>query len=231
MEVKEKETNSDALGHRKRVRDKFLSYSHEVFSDYELLELLLFLSKPRGDMKPLAKKLIKEFGSLSKVIFAEPEQLLAIKDVGPSTLCTIKLAKSLFERVLKKDIEKKVILQSWSSLIDYLMISQGYKTIEQFRVLYLNTKNILIADEVKEGGTVDQTQVYPREIVKRALFHGASALILVHNHPSGNASPSKLDIDMTKKIIDACATINVQVHDHVIVTKDSFYSFKSNMLI
>ncbi|MDF2966046.1 MAG: repair protein RadC [Rickettsiaceae bacterium] len=219
------------LGHRKRLREKFLKNNAEVFSDQELLEMLLFLSKPRGDVKPLSKRLIKEFGTITKVFHAEPEQLLAVKDVGPSTLYILKLVKGIFTRVLKKEIENKVILQSWSSLMDYLMVTQGHKAIEQFRVLYLNTKNILIADEPEESGTIDQIQVYPREIVKRALFHGASALILVHNHPSGNANPSKLDIEMTKKIVNACATINVQVHDHVIVTKDSFYSFKSNMLI
>jgi DNA repair protein RadC len=219
------------IGHRHRLREKFLNNNADSFSDYELLEMLLFLSKPRGDVKPLAKNLLKEFGSLAKVINAEAEQLQLLKNVGPSSVFTIKLINSLIRRVLKKQIEKKIILQSWSSLIDYLIATQGYKTIEQFRVLYLNTKNILIADELQEGGTIDQTQVYPREIVKRALFHGASAIILVHNHPSGNPTPSKTDIEMTKKIIDACATINVQIHDHVIVTKDEFYSFKSNMLI
>lgn len=231
MELDELEKDSSVIGHRQRLREKFLTNSSDSFSDYELLEMLLFISKPRGDVKPLAKKLLKEFGSLAKVIHAEGEQLQAIKHVGPSTIFTIKLIRSLIKRVLKRQIEKKIILQSWSSLMDYLITTQGYKTIEQFRVLYLNTKNILIADEVQEGGTVDQTQVYPREIVKRALFHAATAIILVHNHPSGNASPSKSDIDMTKKIIGACATVNIQVHDHVIVTKDGFYSFKSNMLI
>jgi DNA repair protein RadC len=231
MVTRNKDSLSDVVGHRKRLREKFTANNNEVFSDYELLEMLLFLSKPRGDVKPLAKKLIKEFGSLAKVIYAEPEQLKEIKDVGPSTIFTLKLVNGMIARVLKKQIEKKVILQSWSSLMDYLMVTQGYKTTEQFRVLYLNTKNILIADEVQDSGTVDQIQVYPREIVKRALFHSASALILVHNHPSGNTNPSKLDIDMTKKIKDACFTVNVQVHDHVIVSKDGFYSFKSNLLI
>ena len=200
-----KEDSELYKGHRTRLRERFLSSGFNSLADYEILELLLFLAKPRGDVKPLAKKLISTFGSLQRVFCASEENLCEIKDVGQSVISSLKLVKESAARMLKEEIKKTTILQSWSALIDYLKVSMGYIKTEQFRVLFLNKKNILIADELQEVGTVDQTPVYPREIVKRVLFHEATAIILVHNHPSGNSSPSNADIVMTKKIIAALA--------------------------
>lgn len=218
-------------GHRARLKERFLHSTFGSLSDYEIVEMLLFFSKPRSDVKPLAKQLLNEFGSISGIISATPENLLTIKGVGISVITSFKLVKEIAARMLKDEIKEATILQSWSSLIDYLKVTMGFIRTEQFRVLYLNKKNVLIADELQEVGTVDQTPVYPREIVKRALFHEATAIILVHNHPSGNVTPSAADIQMTKKIIDACLAVSVIVHDHVIVGGSNYYSFKSNMLI
>lgn len=219
------------IGHRQRVRERFLNSKFESLPEYEIIELLLFLAIPRGDVKPLAKRLLREFGGLINLVNAAPEKLMEQDGVGPNVVATFRLFKESAKRLLKGDLKDKTILQSWSSLIDYLTISMGSLKTEQFRILYLDKKNCLISDELQEVGTVDQTPIYPREIVKRILFHEATAIILVHNHPTGNVNPSKADIVMTKKIIDVCNTINVIVHDHVIIGGGNFYSFKSNMLI
>jgi DNA repair protein RadC len=218
-------------GHRSRLRDRFISSNFGSLADYEILELLLFLAKPRGDVKPLAKRLIAEFGSLQRVFSASEENLLSIDGIGASVISSLRLIKEAAARMLKEEIKETTILQSWGALIDYLKVSMAYIKTEQFRVLFLNKKNMLIADELQEVGTVDQTPVYPREIVKRALFHEATAIILVHNHPSGNSNPSNADVQMTKKIIAALAPIGVGVHDHIIISNREYYSFKSNMLI
>jgi DNA repair protein RadC len=218
-------------GHRARLRERFIASSFGSLADYEILELLLFLAKPRGDVKPIAKKLMAEFGSVQRIFSASEDNLLSIDGVGKSVISSLRLVKEAAARILKEEIKQTTILQSWSALIDYLKVSMAYIKTEQFRVLFLNKKNMLIADELQEVGTVDQTPVYPREIVKRALFHEATAIILVHNHPSGNPNPSNADVQMTKKIVAALAPIGVSVHDHIIISNRDFYSFKSNMLI
>ncbi len=217
-------------GHRKRLRERFLLSPTSV-PDYEILEMILFWSVPRKDVKTIAKTLLKEFSSLSAVINAPSDKLLSIDGVTDTICANFKLLREILRRKMQSGIINKNILSTWDDLIEYLQLTQGVLQTEQFRILFLNKKNILIADELQEFGTVDQTAVYPREIVKRALFHEASAIILVHNHPSGNPSPSKADLVMTKEIVAACKTLSIIVHDHVIICSGGFYSFKSNMLL
>ena len=216
-------------GHRKRLKEKFLKTTSGNFADYELLELVLFWSVPRRDVKPLAKELLRQFGSLAGIIYADKDKLFKI--ISTSMYVNLKIIKEVIYHVLQHDVINKNVLSSWNALIDYLKTTMGYIKTEQLRILFLNNKNILIADELQSSGTVDQTSVYPREVVKKALFYEASALILVHNHPSGNPTPSKSDIELTQQIILACKTVNVTIHDHVIICKSKFFSFKSNLLI
>jgi DNA repair protein RadC len=199
--------------------------------DYEILEMVLFWSIPRKDVKGLAKTLLKECGNISNILNATDVKLLSIPGVTALVHMNMRLLKEILSRSLQNAITGQNVLSSWSSLIEYLQGSQGNMPTEQFRILFLNKKNILIADELQETGTIDQTPVYPREVVKRALFHEASAIILVHNHPSGNPTPSKEDIFLTNQIVDACKTMEVLVHDHVIICKHDFYSFKAHHLL
>jgi len=219
------------VGHRKRLKEKFLKADPAAFNDYELLELLLFQSTPRKDVKPLAKQMLQEFGDFNQLINAERKKILAIDEATESSFLQIRIIKELINRVFQDRIRNTNIISSWSALLEYLKFNMGCLKLEQFRVLFLNKKNMLLADEVIATGTIDQTPVYPREIVKKSLFHEAGAIILVHNHPSGNSKPSNADIDLTAQIVNACNTINVSVHDHVIIGNGEYYSFKSNMLL
>lgn len=219
------------LGHRARLRERFLETGGEFLPDYELLELILFSSRPRGDVKPLAKRLLKEFGSFAKVIHADESALRALDEVGDATIAALKTIRVAAQRLLKSEIGDQPVIQSWSALMDYCKLVMGQNKIEEFRVLFLNHRHALIADEVMQRGTINHTPVYPREIVKRALEHSAAAVILLHNHPSGECTPSKADIDITQKIVEAARTVNVTVHDHVIITESGHYSFKSFGLI
>lgn len=219
-------------GHRQRLKQKFSSSSsHEMFHDYELLELLLFPALPRKDIKPIVKSLLDNFGTIAEIIYSEKERLLSVAGTNESMYLQLLVAREIMQRVMRQNVIKKNVLSSWSSLIDYLKVAQGHMKTEQFRILFLNKKNILIADELQTKGTIDQTPIYPREVVKRALFHEASAIILVHNHPSGNPMPSKADIHLTDMVVQACQPMNITVHDHVIVCHQDFYSFKSNALL
>ena len=219
------------LGHRARLRERFLGTGGDAVADYELLELILFSARPRGDVKPLAKTLLKQFGSFAQVVYADEHALRNIDEVGDAVIAALKTIRVASQRLIKSEIADQPVIQSWSALMDYCKLVMGNNKIEQFRVLFLNHRHALIADEVMQQGTINHTPVYPREIVKRALEHSAAAIILLHNHPSGDATPSKADIDITKKIIEATATINVTVHDHVIITATGHYSFKSFGLI
>lgn len=219
------------VGHRKRLKEKFLTTDSSNFNSYELLELMLFQAIPRRDVKPLAKELLNRFGNLSGIVHAEPEHILEVPGANDNIVIGMKLIRELIGRTLQDEIMNEHAIGSWSALLDYLKFKMSPLKTEQFRILFLNKKNILIADEVMATGTIDQTPVYPREVVKKSLFHEAGAIILVHNHPSGNAKPSNSDIDLTTEIVHACKTINVTVHDHVIVGKNEIYSFKSNMLL
>jgi DNA repair protein RadC len=215
------------LGHRQRLRERFLQGSGDDFADYELLEMVLFAAKPRGDVKPLAKRLLKEFGSFDRVLYADEASLKNIDEVGDAVVSALKTIRISAQRLLKSTIEDKPIIQSWSALMDYCKLRLGRSKIEEFHVLFLNHKHALIADEVMQKGTINHTAVYPREIIKRSLELSASSILLLHNHPSGDANPSKPDIEMTKKIVEAAATVNITVHDHVIITEHGYYSFKS----
>lgn len=219
------------LGHRQRLRERFLQPGGEHLPDYELLELILFGAKPRGDVKPLAKRLLKQFGSFDKVIHADPIDLLKVDEVGEAVVSCIKAVEIAAQRLLRAEAAERPVIQSWTALLDYCKLVMANKKVESFRVLFLNHKNALLADEEQQRGTVDHTPVYPREVVKRALELGESAVILVHNHPSGDPTPSKADIDMTDKIIQAAMAVGIPVHDHVIISQTGHYSFKSHGLM
>lgn len=218
-------------GHRKRLRARFLKSGAGALHDYELVELLLFGAIPRGDVKPLAKRLIDTYGSLADLVSADATTLALEDGLGDAAVCMLKTAQAAAERLLQEQVINKPVLSSWQMLLDYCRASMAYHGVEQFRVLYLNRKNILIADELQQRGTVDHTPVYPREVIKRALELDASALIMVHNHPSGDTTPSRADIDMTKRIRDIARPLSVEVHDHVIVGRKGYCSFKSSGLL
>jgi DNA repair protein RadC len=213
-------------GHRDRLRERFLA-SPEAMPDYELLELLLFMAIPRRDVKPIAKILIARFGSLNGVLRATHADLQGVEGISEITATALKIVQSAGLRMLKQDIIGRTVLNSWQRLLDYLQGTMAHERREHFRLLFLNKKNELIADEIQQSGTVDHTPAYPREIMKRALELGATALILVHNHPSGDSTPSQPDIDMTKLIIAAAKPFSIIVHDHLIVSTSSVTSFKS----
>lgn len=219
------------LGHRQRLRERFLGPGGENLPDYELLELILFSAKPRGDVKPLAKRLLKHFGSFDAVIHADATELRKLDEVGDAVISALKTVNIATQRLLRSEVEDKPVIQSWAALMDYCRLAMGKNKIEQFRVLFLNHRHVLIADEVLQQGTINHTPVYPREIVKRALELHAAAIILLHNHPSGDPSPSGDDITMTEHIIKAASGVNITVHDHVIVSASGTYSFRSNGLL
>jgi len=219
------------LGHRQRLRARFLKGGDDAVADYELLELVLFRAIPRRDVKPLAKKLLKEFGTFSAVMTAPPHRLKEIDGIGDSVVAEFKIVNSAALKLAQGQIMDRPALSSWSALLDYCQASMAYNTTEQFRILFLDRKNILIADEIQQEGTVDHTPVYPREVVKRALELGASALILVHNHPSGDPTPSQADIDMTQQIIAAARPLKIDIHDHLIIGRGEHVSFRSTGLL
>ena len=219
------------LGHRKRLKEKFLS-APDALGDYELLELLLFQSIPRRDVKPLAKELLQKLGGLNQVINADLPQILEIAGSGNNNIyLNFQIIRQLISKLLKEQVINRNAISSWSDLLNYLKFNMGNLKLEQFRVLFLNKKNIIIADEIMSNGTIDQTSVYPREVIKRCLYYEAGAIILIHNHPSGSSKPSQADIELTNKIVESCKAINVTIHDHVIISSSEFYSFKSNMLL
>lgn len=217
--------------HRERLRQRFKKNGDGALEDYELLELILFRLIPRRDTKPIAKALLETFGTLAQVFGAPAHRLQEIKGIGESVAQDIKLIAHTSQRMLKSEIRNKQILASWTSVIDYCHAAMAYEEREQFRILFLDKKNVLIADEVQQTGTVDHTPVYPREVVKRALELSATAIILVHNHPSGDPTPSRADIEMTKLIMDTAKPLGITLHDHIIIGKDGHVSFKGLHLI
>jgi len=218
-------------GHRERLRTRFFTAGPDALADYELLEMALFRSLKRGDTKPIAKALIDRFGSLSDIFAAEPDQLRKIDGVGDVAIADLKIIRALAERIGREEVMHRPILSSWSSLINYCRTAMAHEKREQFRMLFLDKKNVLIADEVQQRGTVDHTPVYPREVVRRALELSATALILVHNHPSGDPTPSDADVAMTAKIVEAARHLGIAVHDHVIIGRNGHSSFRSLGLI
>lgn len=215
------------LGHRVRLRQRFLDGGPQAVADYELLELVLFRAVPRRDVKPLAKDLIRTFGSFADVIAAEPERLRQAPGVGEAVVAEIKIVHAAALALARGQVLGRPALSSWSAVLDYCQAAMAYQTVESFRILFLDRKNVLIADEVQQQGTVDHAPVYPREVVKRAITLGASALILVHNHPSGDPTPSRADIDMTKRVVEAAHALGIAVHDHVVIGRGQHTSFKS----
>jgi DNA repair protein RadC len=215
------------LGHRDRLRERFLASGPDAFPDYEMLELLLFTAIPRRDVKPLAKTLLNRFGSFAEVIAAPRDRLLEVDGIGENVVVQLKIVEAAALRLAKTKLIGKPALSSWNALLDYCKAAMARGVREEFRTLFLDRKNILIADEVQSTGTIDHTPVYPREIVKRALELGASALILVHNHPSGDPTPSRADIDMTHEIVAAAKPLNIAVHDHLVIGRSGHVSFKS----
>jgi len=218
-------------GHRERLKARFHDTGAEALADYELLELLLFQAVPRRDTKPLAKALLARFGSFSEVLTAPEAQLREMPGIGEGVIHHLKLVTAAAQRFARDRISERALLDSWAAVIDYCRAAMAYESIEQFRILFLNKKNQLIADEVQGSGTVDHTPVYPREVVKRALELSATALILVHNHPSGDPTPSSADIQMTKSIVDIAKPLGIAVHDHIIVGKSGHVSFRGLRLI
>ncbi len=214
-------------GHRGRLRKRFLTSGPDALQDYELIELILFSAIPRKDVKPLAKTLLAKFGTLQRLLNAEIKELQATDGISETTAIFLKTISALAHKTMKMDLMNKPILNSWTRLIDYCQTTMAHETKEHFRILFLNKKNELIADEIQNSGTVDHTQAYPREIMKRALDLGATALILVHNHPSGDPRPSEADVEMTKTIIRAGEPFSIIIHDHIVVSRNGYSSFKS----
>jgi DNA repair protein RadC len=219
------------LGHRERLRQRFLEGGDGALPDYELLELLLFRSIPQRDVKPLAKQLIQHFGSFAEVIGAPVSRLTEVKGIGESVALDLKIVEAALKRAMKGQVAKKPVLSSWSAVIDYCRLAMAFAEREQFRILFLDKKNALIADEVQQTGTVDHTPVYPREVMRRALELSATALILVHNHPSGDPTPSGADMRMTRELVDIAKPLGIAIHDHIIVGRDGHASFKGLGLI
>ncbi len=221
----------DYLGHRERLRERFRKAGPGALSDYELLELALFPALPRRDTKPLAKLLLKTFGSFAEVIHAPETRLREIDGIGDASVTQLKLLAAAAARSARDEMTQRKALSSWSDVIDYCRTSMAFADKEQFRILFLDKRNQLISDEVQQTGTVDHTPVYPREVIKRALELSATAVILVHNHPSGDPSPSQADIQMTKAIVDIAKPLGIAVHDHIIVGRNGHASLKGMKLI
>ncbi len=220
------------LGHRERARERFNQIGGEALADYELLELVLHILLPQRDTKALSKELLDHFGSFSGVLGASPARLAEMKGLGATSITNLKVIQTAAQRYGRDQIDReKPILASWSQLIDYCSRQMAYETIEQFRILFLDKKNRLIADEVQQVGTVDHTPVYPREVIRRSLELSATALILVHNHPSGDPAPSSADVRMTKEIAEIAKTMGITLHDHIIIGKSGHASLRGLKLI
>jgi DNA repair protein RadC len=228
-------TNDDEAphyhGHRDRLRARFSELGGDALPDYELLEIVLFRSIPRRDVKPIAKDLLRRFGSFAEVLAAPPALLSEVDGVGESVVTDLKIVEAAARRFTKGAVSRRPVLSSWTSVIDYCRTAMAFAEKEQFRLLFLDRRNALIADEVQQSGTIDHTPVYPREVVKRALELSASALILVHNHPSGDPTPSSADIKMTREIVDVAKPLGIVVHDHIIVGREGHASLKGLKLM
>jgi DNA repair protein RadC len=219
------------LGHRERLRDRFREGGTAALPDYELLEMVLFRAIKRGDTKPIAKALMARFGSFAEVISAEPERLMEVKGVGPAIATELKLIQAAALRLTRGQVLHKPLLNTWHVIIEYCRAAMAFNEVESFRLLFVDKKQQLIADEVQQTGSVDHTPVYAREVIKRALELSATSIIMVHNHPSGDPTPSTADIEMTKKIVAAGQPLGIQVQDHIIVGRRGHVSFRGMQLI
>ncbi|MER8885840.1 DNA repair protein RadC [Mesorhizobium sp. M0074] len=218
------------LGHRDRLRERFAAGTNTL-PDYELLELLLFRLIPRADTKPVAKALLARFGTLAEVLGAPVERLQEVKGIGPAVALDLKVVAATAQRMARGEIVGRELLSTWTQVLEYCRSVMAFEEREQFRILFLDKKNALIADEVQQVGTVDHTPVYPREVVRRALELSATAIILAHNHPSGDPTPSRADIEMTKLIIETAKPLGIAVHDHIIIGRKGHSSMKGLLLI
>nr|WP_234035778.1 DNA repair protein RadC [Erythrobacter insulae] len=219
------------MGHRARLRERLLTGGYDALADYEVLEYLLFAAIKQGDTKPIAKALIKQFGSLAGVLNADPKALQRVKGVGETSSAALKAVSIATRRMARSEVIKKPVLSSWDALIDYLAIDMAHLTVERVRVLYLDTRNRLIDDHHVGDGSIDEAAIHPREVIRRAMDVGATALILVHNHPSGSPEPSRADIQITKKIAEAGRLLGVTLHDHVIIGREGHVSLRAKGLI
>ncbi|MDZ4391588.1 RadC family protein [Cypionkella sp.] len=213
--------------HRKRLRTRFMEGGAAAMPDYELLELLLFRAIPRQDVKPLARELLETFGDFNRVVTAVPARLMMVKGIGEAVVQELKIVEAAAQRMMRARVMNRPLLSSWDALLDYCHTAMAHRETEQFRILFLDRKNVLIADEEQAKGTVDHVPVYPREVVKRGLELNASALILVHNHPSGDPTPSQADITMTLQVQEAAQVLGITLHDHLIIGKSRELSFRS----
>jgi DNA repair protein RadC len=218
-------------GHRERLRERFLEGGGKAIQDYELLELILFRAIPQRDLKPLAKDLLETFGSFAEVIAAPPARLATVKGLGKAAVADIQIVHEAVKRFMQLPTKKREVLSSWDRVLDYCRTTMAFEEKEQFRVLFLDKRNQLLADEVQQTGTVDHTPVYPREVVKRALELSATAVLLIHNHPSGDPTPSRADVEMTKSIIEIAKPLGIVVHDHFIIGKETNKSLREMKLI
>jgi DNA repair protein RadC len=230
-ELKSGKLPSYIKDHRKRLRERFIKGGAEAMPDYELLELVLFRAIPGQDVKPLARRLLETFGDFNRVISASPLRLAEVRGVGDAVILELKIVEATAQRLVRSRVMARHVLSGWDALLDYCHTVMAHGETEQFRVLYLDRKNVLIADEEQARGTVDHVPVYPRKVVKRALELNASALILVHNHPSGDPTPSDADITMTMQIEDAARALGLVLHDHLIIGKETELSFRSSGLL
>ncbi len=218
-------------GHRSRLRSRLLNMGGDNLADYELIEYLLTLSIPRRDTKPLAKELIAHHGSLAGLLAADAVSLARFPGMGETSVAALKIVQAAALRMLSEPVREMPIIASWQSLLDYLRADMAHLTIERVRVLYINSKNRLIRDDIASEGSIDEAAIYTREIIKRAIDLGATSIILVHNHPSGDSSPSRQDIRMTHDIAEVAKRLNINVHDHVIIGKDGIFSMRSSGLL
>jgi DNA repair protein RadC len=218
------------LGHRQRLRDRFLTQGPDSLQDYELLEMLLFSAFPRQDVKPIAKALLQEYKTLWDVLNA-PQERLKTSGLKEGAIAALKISAATAQRAIRGEVLKRPVFSSWDKIVDYCQMTMAHETNEQLRLFFLDRRNQVIHEEVQQRGTIDHTPVYPREVVKRALEIGAGALILVHNHPSGDPTPSRADVDITREIIAAGKPLGITVHDHLIVGKGKYLSFKSQGLL
>ncbi len=218
-------------GHRARMRTRLLTAGPDAVADYELLEMVLFLGLPRRDTKPIARALLARFGSFAAAIAAPPNELRAVEGMGEAGTAALKIVQAAALRLSRAELQDRPILANWDRLIAYLTAAMAREPVEQFRVLYLDTRNRLLADEAQSRGTVNHTPVYPREVVRRALELQATAILLVHNHPSGDPSPSRDDIEMTREVARAAAALEIVLHDHIIVGNGAHLSFRQQGLL
>jgi DNA repair protein RadC len=224
-------STKDAAGHRARLRDRLLTSGGEALADHELVEYLLTLAIPRRDTKPLAKALLREFGGIGPLVAADPESLRRVPGMGDTSAAAIKIVQAAVQRVLYGEVAGRPVLGNWAGLLDYLRADMAHRMNERVRVLHLDSRNHLIRDEVMSDGSIDQSAIYVREVVRRALELGSAAIILVHNHPSGDLNPSRNDIAITRDVAETCKRLGIALHDHVIIAGGGHTSLRSQGLI